>query len=60
MDDCPIIVRYGDSATMLKHHPPGRANACEKPSRPPKDTSANTREGARRNTNSVTVSTERA
>eukprot|EP00966_Prymnesium_polylepis_P038390 890675-Prymnesium_polylepis.1 len=60
MDDCPITVRYGDSAKMLKHHPSGRVNACEKQSRPPKDTSAHTREGARRNLNSVTVSTERA
>ena len=58
MDDCPITVWYRGSATMLKHHPPGRVNACEKPSRPPKDTSARAREGARRSSNSVTVSAE--
>eukprot|EP00966_Prymnesium_polylepis_P241313 5580590-Prymnesium_polylepis.1 len=65
MDDCPITVRYGDSATMLKHQPPGRVNACEKPSRPPKDTFASAHTpslekalgGTRLN---VTVSTERA
>ena len=59
MDDCTIIVRYRGSVTMLKHHPPGRVNACEKPSRPPKDTSARAREGARRSSNSITVLVER-
>ena len=58
MDDCPITVRYGGSVTMLKHHPSGRVNACEKPSRPPQDTSARAREGARRSSNYVTVSAE--
>jgi hypothetical protein len=44
---------------MLKHHPPGRVNASEKPNRPPQDTSARAREGARRSKNSITVSVER-
>ena len=59
MNDCPVTVWYGVSASMLKHHPPGLVNACEKPSCPPQDTSPRAREGARRSSNSVTVSVER-
>ena len=44
MDDCSITVRYGVGVSVLKHHPPGRVNACEKPesssARLPQDTSA--------------------